>query len=70
MVRVEPKVHELATLSTETVMIALKIDGRTLILASLMAMTKGEYFVAAPDAFNKFSLSEGTIKLRIKRERT
>lgn len=34
MVRVEPKVHELATLMTEMRITALKIPGRTLIPAS------------------------------------
>jgi hypothetical protein len=39
---VEPKVHEFATLMTEIKMTALKMDGRALMPASWIAMTKGE----------------------------
>lgn len=42
IVRVDPNVHELATLKTAIKMTALKIEGRTSMPASLMAMTKGE----------------------------
>ena len=70
MVRVDPNVHELATLITEMVMMALKMDGRTLIPARLIAMTKGEYLVLALDAFRRFGLSDGTINPRTKREIT
>ena len=38
IVRVEPKVHELATLKTEIKITALKIDGRALIPASLQVL--------------------------------
>lgn len=62
--------HEFATLMTEIVMMALKIDGKTLIPASLIATTKGEYFELAPDAFNRFSLSDGTINPTMKSETT
>ena len=42
IVRVEPKVQELATLMTEIKMTALKIEGRYWMPASSMATTKGE----------------------------
>ena len=42
IVRVDPNVHELATLRTEIKITALKIEGRTLIPANWMAMTKGD----------------------------
>jgi hypothetical protein len=42
IVRVEPKVQALATLMTAMRMTALKMDGRTLIPASWIAITKGE----------------------------
>jgi hypothetical protein len=70
MVRVEPKVHELATLMTEIVIIALKIDGRALIPARLMAMTNGEYLELAPVEFNRFSLVYGTTKPKMNNETT
>lgn len=41
-VLVEANVHELATLITEIRMTALKTEGRALMPASSMAMTKGE----------------------------
>lgn len=70
IVRVDAKVHELATLMTETVMMALKIDGRILIPASLIAITNGLNLVCAPEAFNRFSLSEGTMRPRMNRDKT
>jgi hypothetical protein len=60
MVRVEPKVQEFATLMTAMRMTALKIDGRTLIPASWMAMTKGEYLEVGPSPWYA-SLFAGTI---------
>ena len=69
-VRVEAKVAELATLMTESVMTALKTDGRPAIPASLIASTKGEAFVFAPDAPSNSSLSDGRIKPRMNRLRT
>jgi hypothetical protein len=55
---------------TEIVIIALKIDGRTLIPARLMAMTNGEYLELAPVEFNKFWLVYGTIKPRMNSDTT
>ena len=60
----------MATLMTEIVIIALKIDGRTLIPARLMAMTNGEYLELAPVEFNKFWLVYGTIKPRMNSDTT
>lgn len=47
-VRVEPKVHELATLITEIKIMALKMDGSALMPASSIAMTKGERRLEGP----------------------
>ena len=70
MVRVDPKVHELATLMTEIVIMTLKIEGRALMPANLIAITKGEYFELAPVEFNKFGLVDGTISPRRNNDRT
>jgi len=56
MVRVEPNVHEFATLMTETVIITLKIDGRASIFASRIAITKGEYLEFAPEELRRLGL--------------
>lgn len=50
MVRVEPKVAELATLMTEIVMTAFMTDGRPLIPAFWIETTKGEALVLEPEA--------------------
>jgi hypothetical protein len=52
-------VQELATLMTAIKMTALKIEGRTLIPASSMAMTKGEVR-EAPPSLEYRGLSAGT----------
>jgi hypothetical protein len=62
-------VHELATLITEMVMITLKIEGSALIPARRMAITKGENLEFAPEEFNKFGLSDGTINPRRNNDR-
>lgn len=69
-VRVEPKVHELATEMTERVMTAFMMEGRTLILASWKARTKGEYLELAPDALDKSGSSDLMIRPRMKSETT
>ena len=66
IVRVEPKVQELATLMTEIKMTALKIEGRTLMPASWIAMTKGECRDEEPSPLYK-GLSAGTINPTRKR---
>lgn len=67
MVRVEPKVQEFATDRTAMVIQALKMEGRALMPAIWMAMTKGEALVLAPDASRRRSSSEGTMRPRMKR---
>lgn len=62
IVRVEPKVQALATLMTAIRMTALKIDGRTLIPASWIAITKGEWSELAPALPFSASLSTGTTR--------
>ncbi len=69
MVRVEPKVHEFATLITEMVITAFMTDGRPLIPASVIARTNGEAFVLLFDAPRSFSESDGTTKPTRKRLR-
>lgn len=59
--RVEPYVQELATLMTAMRMTAFIIEGRTLIPASWMAITKGEWRDSAPSPEYR-GLSAGTIK--------
>lgn len=61
IVRVEPKVQEFATLRTAIKMTALKIDGRTLIPASWIAMTKGDPRDSEPPLVYK-GLFSGTTK--------
>ena len=68
--RVEPKVEELATEMTERVMTAFMMEGRTLILASWKARTKGEYLELAPDALDKSGSSDLMIRPRMKSETT
>lgn len=70
MVRVEPKVHELATLRTDMVMTALKTDGRPLTPASWIASTKGEALVSPLDEPRMCGSLEGTIKPIMKSEMT
>lgn len=70
MVRVEPKVHEFATLRTEMVMTALKTEGRPLTPAIWMASTKGEDLVSAPDVPRRLGSLEGRIKPTMKSEMT
>lgn len=70
MVRVEPKVHELATLRTDIVMTALKTEGSPLTPASWIASTKGEALVSEPDEPRRRSSLEGTIKPIMKSEMT
>lgn len=67
IVRVDPKVQVFATDKTEMVITALKMDGRTLMPASLMARTKGDAFELAPDAPSRRSSSEGRMVPRMKR---
>ena len=67
MERVLPNAQLLATERTEMVITALKMLGRTLIPASSIAMTNGEAFVFAPEAWRRFSLSAGTTSPRMKR---
>lgn len=66
MVRVEPNVHEFATLMTEIKMTALKTDGRALTPASWIARTKGEWRDEEPSVWYK-SLLYGTINPTRKR---
>lgn len=66
IVLVEPKVHELATLRTEIRMTALKMEGRTLMPASWMAMTKGEWRDDDPSPVYR-GLSAGTFRPMRKR---
>jgi hypothetical protein len=66
IVRVEPKVQELATLMTAMRITALKMDGSTLIPASWIAMTKGECRDVEPSPLYS-GLSDGTIKPTSKR---
>jgi hypothetical protein len=63
-------VHEFATLITETVIMALKIDGKAFIWAKRMAMTKGEYLELAPVEFRRLSSLEGTMSPSINSETT
>lgn len=70
MVRVDPKVQELATEITDKVMTALKMDGRALMLARRKAKTNGEYLVLAPEALDKSAWSDGTMSPRMNREMT
>jgi hypothetical protein len=60
---VEPKVQEFATLMTAINMTALKMEGRTLMPASWIAMTKGECREVEPSPVYK-GLSAGTINPR------
>jgi hypothetical protein len=60
-------VAEFATLMTEMVMTALKTEGRPLTPASLIAYTKGEALVLAPDDPNKTSEFDGTRRPKMKR---
>lgn len=62
MVRVEPKAQLLATESTESVMTMLKTEGRPLMPAILIATTKGEALVLAPEALRRKAESEGTMR--------
>lgn len=70
MVRVEPKVHEFATLRTDMVMTALKTEGRPLTPAIWIASTKGEALVFAPDEPRRSLSFEGRISPTIKSEMT
>lgn len=62
--------QEFATLMTETVITTLNIDGSTLMPASLMAITYGEYFELAPTELRRLGLVYGTISPKIKSEMT
>ena len=70
MVRVEPKVQELATLRTEMVMMELNTEGRPCTPASTMASTKGEAFVSEPPDPSSRSEFEGTIRPTMNRVTT
>ena len=59
-----PYAQELATDRTAIVMQTLKIDGRALIFARFMAMTKGEALVLAPEELRRLSFVYGTIRPR------
>jgi len=66
MVRVEPNVDELPTDNTETRMTALKIEGRTLMLAFWIAITKGDAFMSMNDV--RCGFVYGTRRLMRNRE--
>jgi hypothetical protein len=51
------------------VIITLNIEGSALIPARRMAITKGENLEFAPEEFNKFGLSDGTINPRRNNDR-
>jgi len=50
-------------------MTTLKIEGRTAMPAEEIAMTKGEYFVFAPEALMRLGFVEGTSRPTKVRER-
>lgn len=66
-VRVEPKVHEFATLRTEMAITALKMEGRILTPASWMASTNGEALELEPEDFSRRGSVDFMIKPRMKR---
>ena len=69
IVRVEAKVHEFATEMTESVITALKTDGRPWTPASLIARTKGEAAVLLFEAPRRSFESDGTMRPTMKRDR-